>query len=205
MDNFHGDSGTRTGFHLVRNVFEMVLDGVLCYSHFVGDFFIGPAVQEMLNDCCFACGQAKLLLCLNDGMVLPPADPDLTYHNEDSCLRVGLINQSHTTKEHGAVESVHEASELNLLPVRRIGPDFQKLLDLIDEICDSWREPPICRFSVLGANDILAQFPCPPILIEYMHRSRQEHDARPNVRDRQAFLMVDREIIYNLFHEVLLE
>ena len=37
--------------------------------------------------------------------------------------------------------------------------DFEKLLDLIDEIFDGWREQPLCRFSVLGANDFLALFP----------------------------------------------
>ena len=92
--------------------------------------------------------------------------PDFTYHDEDSFLRIGLINKGRTAKEYGAVESVHDLSELGLLAVLRIGSDFEGFLDFIDETRDGWREHPVCRFPVLASNDLLAQFPHPPILIE---------------------------------------
>ena len=37
-----------------------------------------------------------------------------------------------------------------------------------------------------------------------VHGRREQHDARPSVRGRHAFLLVDRDIIYILFYEVLL-
>ena len=166
MDNRHDDSGARGGARFFSNVFEMLLDGLFCQSHFVGDFLIGPAFQEMLHDRCFACGQVKRLLRLDEDILLPRADPNLAEHDEDSLFRVGLINQGRAAQEHGAVERVHDASELNLLPVLRIGSDCEGLPDLIDETRDGGREHPVCRFPVLAANDLLAQFPCPPILIE---------------------------------------
>src|SRR5215831_10716617 len=120
----------------------------------------------MLHDRCFASGQLKLLRCPDDGIVLPRADPDFAYHDEDSCFRGDLINQGRAEKEQGATESVHDPSELNLLPVLRSGSDCEGILDLIDETRDSGREHPVCRFPVLAANELLAQFPCPTILIE---------------------------------------
>src|SRR4029077_2425295 len=120
-----------------------------------GDFLIGPTFQEMSNDGGFACGQVKRPRRLDDDIVLPSTDPDLADHDEDSYLRVGLINQGRAAQEHRAVERVHDASELNLLPVLRIGSDCEDLLDLIDETRDGWRKHPLCRFPVLGANFLL--------------------------------------------------
>jgi len=107
----------------------------------------------MLHNQCFAGGQVKLLLRLDDDPVLPRTVPRLVHHDEDSCVRVGLINQSRAAQEHGTVASVYDASELILLPVLRIRPDFEGLPDLIDETRDGWREHPVCRFSVLAEND----------------------------------------------------
>ena len=166
VDDLHDDPGARGGARFFRNVFEMHLDCLFCQSHFVGDFLIGPAFQEMLDDSCFACGQLKPLLRLEVDLVLPRADPDLVHYDEDSVSRVCLINQGRPAKEDGAVDSVHDASELNLLPVLRIGSDFEDLTDLIDETRDGWREHPVCRFPALASNDLLTQFPCPPIHIE---------------------------------------
>ena len=92
VNNLHGDFGARAGTCFFSNVFEMLLDSLFCQSHFVGDFLIGPAFQEMLKDHCFACGQVKRLFCLDNDGVLPRADPDLAEHDDDSCLRSGLIN-----------------------------------------------------------------------------------------------------------------
>ena len=167
VDNLHDHSGARGGAGFFRNMFEMLLDGLFREFHFVGDFLIGPTFQEMLNDRCFAYGQVKPLRRLDDNLVLPRTDdPGLVHHDEDSCSRVGLINQGRAAQEHGALERVHDASELNLLPVLRVRPDFEGLLDLMDETHNGLREHPVCCFSVLGANDLLAQFPCPPIFIE---------------------------------------
>lgn len=120
----------------------------------------------MLHDRGFACGQVKLFLRLDDNLVLPCVDPDFTYHDEDSFLRSGLLNKGRAAKEYGAMESAHDVSELNLLAVLRIGSDFEGLLDCIGKTRDGWREHPVCRFPVLALNDLLAQFPRPPILIE---------------------------------------
>ena len=166
VDHLHDDSNARGGAHFFRNVFEMLFDGLFRESHFVGDFLVGPAFQEMFHDRGFACGQVKVLLRLDDGNLLPCGDPELVHHDEDSCFRVGLINQGRAAHEHGAVERVHDATELNLFPVLRIGSEFEELLDLFDETGDGWWEHPVCRFSILTSNDLPAQFPGPPILIE---------------------------------------
>lgn len=102
------------------------------------------------------------------------------------------------------MQSVHDVSELNLLAVLRIGSDFEGPLDFIGETRDGWREHPVCHFPVLALNDLLAQFPRPPIFIEQLQGSREQHDAGPRVQGRHPFLMVDRDIIYALFHEILL-
>ena len=54
----------------------------------------------MLHDRCFACGQVKLLLRLDDDLVLLRVDPVLAEHDEDLCFRVGLIDQGRAAKEH---------------------------------------------------------------------------------------------------------
>ena len=65
-----------------KNVFEVLLDCLLRESHFVGDFLIGPAFQELLHHRGFACGQVELLLRLGEDRVLPRANPDLAEHDE---------------------------------------------------------------------------------------------------------------------------
>ena len=154
------------GACLFGNVFEMLLDGLFCQSHFLSDLLISPAFQEMLDNRGFACGQLKPLPRLEDDFVVPHADPDFVHHDEDSISYVSLIHQGRAAKENGAVARGYYASELNLLPVLLIGADSEDLPDLLDETCDGWWEHPICRFAFLASNNLLAEFPCPSILIE---------------------------------------
>src|SRR5437016_6173984 len=144
----------------------MLLDGLFCQSHFVGDFLVGPALQEMLDDDYFASRQIKLLLRLGDDLVLPRANPDLVYHDEDSCFPFVWSSQAHSVNKHGALEGVHDAPELKLFPVLRLPWGLKDIPNFIGEADDGWREHPVCRFSTLGSNDLFAQFPCPLILIE---------------------------------------
>jgi hypothetical protein len=154
------------GARLFGNVFEMLLDGLFCQSHFLSDLLISPAFQEMLDNRGFACGQLKPLLRLENDFVVPHADPDFVHHDEDSISYVSLIHQGRAAQENGATARGHYASELKLLPVLLIGPDCEELPDLINEARDGWREYPICCFPVLALNDLLTQFPCPSILIQ---------------------------------------
>ncbi len=153
MDNLHDDSSARGGARFFRNVLEMLFDRLFCRSHFVGYFLIGPAFQEMLNDHCFECGQIKSLLRLGDGLilVLPHANADFTYHNEDSFFRVNPINQGRAAQYYGTVGSVHDASELNLLPVLRIGSSLEDFPHLIGETSNSRGEHLVCGFSILAS------------------------------------------------------
>ena len=166
VDDLHEDSSACGGPRLFRNVFEKLLDGLFCQSHFIRDFPVGPAFQEMLDDRGFSWGQLKPLLRLEDDLVLPLGDPGLVHHDEDAVSHLGLIHQGRAAQEDGAVGCVHQASKLNLLPVLLLGPDCEELPDVIDETRDGWREYPVCRFPILALNDVLTQFPCPSILIE---------------------------------------
>jgi len=166
VDDLHEDPGACGGARLLRNVFEMLLDGLFCQSNFLSNFLIGSALQEMLDDGGFACGQLKPLLRLEDDLVLPLDDSGLVHHDDDSVSHVGLIHQGRAANEDGAVGGVHRASELHLLPVLLIGPDFEDLPDLIDKTRDGWWEHPVRRFPILALNDLLTQVPYPSILIE---------------------------------------
>src|SRR5207249_4767155 len=82
--------------------------------------------HEMTDNHGFARGQAKLLLCLDEDRVLPRAEPDLVQHQEDALLPVARVNQRRATQEHRAMQRVHEAPQLKLLPVLRIGAEGEE-------------------------------------------------------------------------------
>ena len=190
VDDLHDDPCARGGPGFFQNVLEIFLDGLYGQSHLVGDFLVGPALHEMADDSCFASGQAKLLLRLADDIVLPCADPGLVHHNEDALFPVAQINQALAAEEHGAMERLHGVRDLKLLPVLRVGLDLEDLPNLIGETGDGWREHAVCRFPALVSDDLLAQFPCPPILIEQLQRSREQHDAGPGMPARRTFLVM---------------
>src|SRR5207249_11626677 len=119
----------------------------------------------MLDDDGFASSQAKLLLRMAHDIVLPCTDPDLVHHDEDSFFPVAQINQALAAQEHGAMESIHSVHDLKLFPVLWIGSDLEDLPNLIGERGDGRWEHSVRRFPVLASNDLLAQVPCPPILI----------------------------------------
>jgi hypothetical protein len=135
VENLRDNSGACGGAGVFENVFKMLLDRLFCQLHFAGDLLIGPAFQEMLPHSCFACSQVKSLLRLSDGLILglQCANLHFAYHDEDSFFCLGSINQGRPAKNYGAMDSVHEAPELNLLPILRIGMSMKDFLNLVGE------------------------------------------------------------------------
>src|SRR3989454_11339849 len=148
-ENPREDGCTSGAAGFLHDVLDVLFDRLFGNPERVRDFLVRMPFGQRADHLMLAGGETEPLPRLLGGAV--SALGNLLHEDEDTGLKGAplMIGQPEGPKEHGRIRGVHQARDLHLFPVLRIGSDLERRDDFGAQFGDSRWEHARGRLPVL--------------------------------------------------------